>query len=144
MSSRDARSSTRRLNALRAQLEEAKMIEEEVMRENRALKDEMVRTAAELERINKKKEALLECPVCMRSFNGADQVPILLKCSHTVCGSCMVELVHMAWTKLEQKTDQVDINCPSCRCKNSNLPHPLNPWLLRKNKDVLEFFRATQ
>uniref|UniRef100_A0A1I7TVI7 Prophage protein n=2 Tax=Caenorhabditis tropicalis TaxID=1561998 RepID=A0A1I7TVI7_9PELO len=45
------------------------------------------------------------------------------------------------WLNLWQKKDKVDKFCPSCRFKMPNMPHPLNPWILVKNEDVLEWIR---
>uniref|UniRef100_A0A1I7TRN5 RING-type domain-containing protein n=1 Tax=Caenorhabditis tropicalis TaxID=1561998 RepID=A0A1I7TRN5_9PELO len=146
MDSRSVRAATRRANAERARLEEAKKRREELMRQMEVMRNEMPRHAAELERIRKEKEDLLGCPVCRENCNATNKFPCLWECGHTVCADCMIRLVARQWTEQRSvpKKDRVDIYCPSCMFIMKRMLYPLNPNILVKNEDVLQWIRANQ
>uniref|UniRef100_A0A1I7TPD2 RING-type domain-containing protein n=1 Tax=Caenorhabditis tropicalis TaxID=1561998 RepID=A0A1I7TPD2_9PELO len=142
MSSReDRREAARRLKEIRKQLEEAKKEEEEVLKENEELKKQLELQNILLEKMNKKKEDLLECPTCKGFFNTAEKVPSFLECGHTVCGECVKQMAQVAHREFDR--NRVTIQCPECR-EEIEVPYPFNPQAYRRNEDLITFMEALQ
>ncbi|XP_043913872.1 E3 ubiquitin-protein ligase TRIM32 isoform X2 [Protopterus annectens] len=73
---------------------------------------------------------VLECPICMETFNEDQRRPKLLNCGHTICRQCLEKLV----------ADSINgVRCPFC-IKVTKLR---NPSQLTDNLTVLKFIDST-
>ncbi|XP_068651191.1 uncharacterized protein [Aristolochia californica] len=80
----------------------------------------------------RKKEDLLECPICWESFNLVENIPHVLCCGHTICKNCTLAL---QWASVKFQAYLIRlplfISCPWCQMLsfrlvwkgNLNFPH---------------------
>lgn len=55
-------------------------------------------------------QCIPDCPVCWSSFNDAENAPLVLHCGHTLCESCIEQLVMIG-----NDPGRYALQCPECR-----------------------------
>ncbi|CAL0318215.1 unnamed protein product [Lupinus luteus] len=86
---------------------------------------------------NASRDEVLECPICLESFNIVENVPYVLWCGHSLCKNCVLGL---QWSVLKFPTQQVKvpffISCPWCHLLSfrlvykGNLKYPCKNFFL--------------
>ena len=93
--------------------------------------------ALELERQGKKDIAtVLSCQICMQMYNNDDNVPVILRCGHTVCRACAKRMhngVLGGGSVVERK----------CPFDKTNIDFA-NPDFLSKNYSILDLLESVK
>ncbi|KAG9445414.1 hypothetical protein H6P81_016754 [Aristolochia fimbriata] len=102
----------------------------------------------------RRKEDLLECPICWESFNLVENIPHVLWCGHTICKNCTTAL-RWASVKFQAYLIQLPffISCPWCQMLsfrlvwkgNLSFPHKnyFLLWLVESvNRDQLRSYSS--
>ncbi|XP_022741336.1 uncharacterized protein LOC111292945 [Durio zibethinus] len=81
---------------------------------------------------------VLECPICLESFNIVENVPYVLWCGHTLCKNCILGL---KWAVVKFPTLPIQlpvfISCPWCNLLSFRLVYRGNLKFPRKNYFLL-------
>ena len=70
----------------------------------------------------------LECEVCFEEFNDSTRAPFLSRCGHTLCQSCMKELIGQRNT----------YDCPTCRKTFASNECTKNFWIIQNLPALLQ------
>lgn len=91
-------------------------------------------------------EETLECPVCLESYDNAGRTPKMMPCLHTVCISCVLDLISgdVRKTTAEHQTQESEepvipsgktLACPLCRESISSNKLQTNRYILAHLRD---------